>query len=262
MFRSLFIAATGMNAQKLNIDVVANNLANTNTTGFKKSRADFQDLMYQSQPDPGTISGEGIVYPTGMQVGLGVKPIAVQKMFLQGDFKNTGNELDLVIQGRGFFQISMPDGTIAYTRNGEFKIDANGRIVNSEGHPLEPAITIPTDTLSLTVSPDGIVTAMQAGQTAPTQLGQIELANFVNPAGLKALGGNLFQPSDASGTEVVGVPGAEGRGSLSQGFLEMSNVNVVEEMVNMIVGQRAYEVNSKAVQTSDEMMQVANNLKR
>jgi flagellar basal-body rod protein FlgG len=262
MIRSLFIAATGMEAQKLNIDVVANNLANVNTVGFKKGRADFQELLYQDLRTPGATSAEGSQVPSGIQVGLGVKPVAVQKMFLQGDFANTGNNLDLVIEGEGFFQILQPDGTTAYSRSGAFKMDSDGRIVNSDGYPLEPSITIPANTLNITVSSDGKISVLQAGNTTPTQIGQIELAHFINPGGLKSLGKNLYANTASSGDALTGNPGTDGLGTISQGFIELSNVNIVEEMVNMIVSQRAYEISSKAVQASDEMLQVANNLKR
>ena len=262
MLRSLFIAATGMEAQKLNIDVIANNLANVNTVGFKKSRADFQELIYQDLKTAGAISAEGAQIPTGIQLGLGVTPVAVQKMFLQGDFVHTDNKLDLAIEGDGFFQILMPDGTIAYSRSGAFKLDSEGRIVNSNGYSLEPGITIPADTLSITVGSDGKVTALQSGSATPTEIGQIELARFINPGGLKAIGKNLFTITVSSGEATTSNPGTEGFGTIAQGFVEMSNVNVVEEMVNMIVSQRAYEINSKAIQTSDEMLQTANNLRR
>jgi len=262
MVRSLYSAATGMEAQKLNIDVIANNLANVNTVGFKKSRADFQDLLYQAISAPGAASADGVVIPSGIQVGLGVKPVAVQKIFQQGDFMTTGNNLDLVIEGDGFFQIRMPDDTTSYTRSGALKMDNEGRVVNSDGYPLEPAITIPENTLNITVGSDGRVTVLQAGNTTPTEIGQIELARFINPGGLKAIGKNLFQETGSSGEATTGNPSTEGLGTLAQGFLEMSNVNVVEEMVNMIVSQRAYEVTSKAVQASDEMLQTANNMKR
>ncbi len=262
MLRSLYIAATGMEAQEINMDVISNNLANANTAGFKKSRADFQELIYQELRTPGAISAEGVQIPSGIQIGLGVRPVAVQKLFLQGDFVHTGNSLDLVIEGDGFFQVTMSDGEIAYTRSGAFKLDSEGRIVNSDGYPLEPGITLPANTLSTTVSSDGKVSVIQAGTSTPTEIGQIELARFMNPGGLKALGKNLFSPTDASGEATTGNPGAEGLGTISQGYLEMSNVNVIEEMVNMIISQRAYEINSKAVKASDEMLQVANNLKQ
>jgi len=262
MLRSLFIAATGMEAQKLNIDVISNNLANVNTTGFKKSRADFQDLLYQTVRTPGATSAEGSQIPSGIQVGMGVKPVAVQKIFLQGDFVSTGNKLDVVIEGDGFFQILMPDGTTSYTRAGAFKLDSEGRIVNSDGYPLEPGITIPANATNISIGSDGRVSVMQTGSNTPTQIGQMELAKFINPGGLNSLGKNLFSTSGSSGEPTTGNPSTNGLGTITQGFLEMSNVNVVEEMVNMIVSQRAYEINSKAVQASDDMLQVANNLKK
>lgn len=262
MMRSLFIAATGMEAQKLNIDVISNNLANVNTVGFKRSRADFQDLMYQTLRAAGGTSADGTQVPTGIQLGLGVKPVAVQKLFEQGDLVHTGNTLDMVVEGNGFFQIRMPDGTIAYTRSGAFKLDRDGHIVNSDGYPLEPSISIPSDTTNITITSDGTVSILQAGSNTPTQAGQIEIAKFQNAGGLNALGRNLYLPTDASGEAITGTPGNEGFGTIAQGSLELSNVNVVEEMVNMIVSQRAYEVNSKAMQASDEMLQTANNLRR
>jgi flagellar basal-body rod protein FlgG len=262
MQRSLFIAATGMEAQRLSIDVISNNLANVNTTGFKKSRADFQELLYQGIKSAGASSAEGAELPSGIQVGLGVKPAAVQKMFQQGDFVSTGNSLDLVIEGQGFFQITKPDGEIAYSRAGALKINSEGNIVNSDGYALEPAITIPANTLQITIAQDGTVSTLQAGSSTPTQVGQIELAQFINPGGLNATGKNLFLPTAASGEPITGNPGSDGLGTINQGFLELSNVNVVEEMVNMIVSQRAYELNSKVVQSSDEMLATANNIKR
>ena len=262
MDRALFIAATGMEAQRINIDVISNNLANVNTGGFKKSRADFQELLYQSIRTAGAVSAEGTEVPTGIQIGLGVKPAAVQKIFTQGDFVSTGNDLDLVIEGKGFFQVSTPDGEIAYTRSGAFKLDSEGKIVNSDGYAMEPSITIPSNTLELSITPDGTVSVLQAGSNTTSEVGQIEIAQFINPGGLKALGKNLFSPTGSSGDAATGNPGSEGLGAINQGFLEMSNVNVVEEMVNMIVSQRAYELNSKAIQTADEMLQLANNIKR
>lgn len=260
MIRALWTAATGMEAQQFNIDVIAHNLANVNTTGFKKSMADFQDILYQTIQAPGTPSSASTVYPTGMQVGLGTRVAAVQKIFSQGDFLQTKNPLDLAIEGDGFYQITLPSGEVAYSRAGAFKVNADGEVVNSDGFLLEPAITIPTDTLSITVGTDGTVSAIIAGQTVAQQLGQIQLAKFTNPAGLEAIGRNLFRPSDASGTATTGTPGASGYGFIAQGYLEMSNVNVVEEMVSMITSQRAYEVNSRAIRTADEMLQMANNL--
>ena len=262
MIRSLYTAATGMEAQRLNIDVVANNLANVNTTGFKRSRADFQDLLYQDEKTAGASAAEGLQIPSGIQVGLGVRPVAVQKIFAQGDFASTGNPLDLVIEGDGFFQVPKPDGELAYTRSGSFKLDSTGRIVTSDGYPMEPTITIPTNTTSITVGTDGKITVTQPGNNTPTEVGSITLARFSNPAGLKSVGRNLFTPTDSSGEAITGNPGIDGMGTIGQGFLELSNVNVVEEMVNMIASQRAYEINSKAVQASDEMLQVINNLKR
>jgi flagellar basal-body rod protein FlgG len=262
MIRSLFISATGMEAQKTNMDVISNNLANVNTTGYKRSRADFQELIYQDLQTPGTYSAEGTLIPSGIELGLGVKPVAVQKIFLQGDFVQTGNNLDMVIEGEGFFQITKPDGETAYTRSGAFKKDHEGRIVTSDGYPLEPSITIPTNAQSITIGSDGKVSVIQSGSKEPVEVGQIELARFINPGGLKAIGKSLFVPTASSGDPTTANAGMEGLGTINQGFIEMSNVNVVEEMVNMIVSQRAYEINSKAVQASDEMLQIANNLKR
>jgi len=232
-----------MEAQRINIDVISNNLANVNTTGFKKSRADFQELIYQGLKEAGAASSEATLLPSGIQVGLGVKPAAVQKMFQQGDFVSTENPLDLAIEGNGFFKILMPDGTIAYSRAGAFKIDSEGRIVNSDGYLMEPSITIPANTISITISSDGKVSALQAGSSTPLEAGQIELARFINTGGLKAIGKNLFLQTASSGEATSATPGTEGVGTILQGFIEMSNVNIVEEMVNMIVSTRAYEIN-------------------
>lgn len=263
MIRSLYIAATGMEAQKLNVDVISNNLANVNTAGYKRGRADFQELLYQDLKTPGALSAEGTLIPSGIQMGLGVKPVAVQKIFLQGDFVQTGNNLDLVIEGEGFFQVTKPDGEVVYTRNGSFKMDNTGRIVTSDGYALEPSITIPANTQTITVGSDGKISVLQSGSKIPTEVGQVQLARFINPGGLKAIGKSLFQTTGSSGDATVGNPGgAEGLGTIGQGFVEMSNVNIVEEMVNMIVSQRAYEINSKAVQAADEMLQLSNNLRR
>jgi len=251
-----------MESQQKNIDVVANNLANVNTTGFKKSRADFQDLMYQNLKTTGAPSTNTTQIPTGIQIGLGSRLAAVTKIFTAGDLNQTGNALDMAIQGDGFFQIQLPDGTTAYTRAGAFKRDNTGRIVTSDGYPLLPAITIPANATTTTIGNDGTVSVVQAGQTAPTQIGNIQLALFPNPAGLSAQGMNLYIQSESSGAPTTGTPGLTGIGTIAQGYLEMSNVSVMEEMVNMITGQRAYEVNSKAVQAADEMLQTANNLKR
>ncbi len=262
MLKALWIAATGMEAQNLNIDVIANNLANVNTTGFKRSRADFEDLMYQTIRLAGAPQTAQTQIPTGLDIGQGVRPVSVQKIFTQGDYKQTNNPLDLAIEGDGFFQILLPNGELAYTRAGAFKLDRDGRIVTSNGDPLQPEITIPQDAISITIGQDGTVSVLQPGNTAPTQVGQIQLVRFINPAGLKSIGRNLFVPTDSSGEPILGIPGENGFGTIAQGYLEMSNVSVVEEMVNMIIAQRAYEINAKAIQTADEMLQMANNIKR
>lgn len=262
MIRSLFTAASGMHAQQLNVDVIAHNLANVNTAGYKRSRTDFQDLLYQTLRAPGSPSGDGIQVPTGIQVGLGVKPVAVQKLFSQGDYITTYNDLDIVIEGDGFFQIVRPDGTIAYTRSGAFKLDNAGRMVNSDGYLIEPAITFPADTTKINIAADGRVSVLQAGNPTPVEIGAIEISKFINPAGLQAIGKNLFLETDASGAPITGAPGTEGRGTLLSGFLEMSNVNILEEMANLIISQRAFEINSKAVNASDEMLQTSANLRR
>jgi flagellar basal-body rod protein FlgG len=251
-----------MQAQQLNVDIIANNLANISTTGFKKSRADFHDLIYQTLQAPGMASSSETMVPTGMQVGLGVRTAAVQRIFIQGDYTKTDNELDLAIEGKGFFQVLLPNGETGYTRSGAFKLDRDGRIVNSDGYAVLPEMTVPTDTVKLNVGTDGTVSVLQAGQTNPTQLGAFELVQFANPAGLDSEGRTLYKPSESSGDAVTGKAGENGFGGITQGFLEMSNVNVVDEMVAMIIGQRAYEANSKAVQTSDSMLQIVNNLKR
>jgi len=262
MIRALWTAASGMQSQQKNLDVVANNLANVNTAGFKKSRADFQDLMYQNLKTSGSPSTNATQVPTGIQIGLGSRLAAVTKIFTAGDFTQTGNELDMAIEGDGFYQIQLPDGGTGYSRSGSFKKDSTGRMVTSDGYPLLPAISIPSNATKVNIGNDGTVSVMQAGQNTPTQVGNIQLASFSNPSGLSAQGKNLFLPTDASGAATTGTPGQTGLGTIAQGFLEMSNVSVMEEMVNMIVGQRAYEINSKAVQASDEMLQTANNLRR
>ncbi|MGC8777791.1 MAG: flagellar basal-body rod protein FlgG [Candidatus Caldatribacteriaceae bacterium] len=262
MIRALWTAATGMQAKQMDLDVIANNLANVNTTGFKKSRVDFQDLMYQVIRVKGTPTSDETQVPSGIEVGLGVRPAAVQKIFTQGDVYETGNSLDVVIEGDGFFQVLMPDGTVAYTRDGSFKLDAQGRIVTSDGFPLEPPITIPQNTESVTIAQNGTVTVKVPGETEPQEVGVIELARFVNPAGLLSIGRNLYLATASSGEAQVGTPGLEGFGTLAQGFLETSNVQIVEEMVRMISAQRAYEINAKAITTADEMMSMANNMKR
>ncbi|MCD6320201.1 MAG: flagellar basal-body rod protein FlgG [Candidatus Desulfofervidaceae bacterium] len=262
MLRALWIAATGMEAQNLNIDVISNNLANVNTVGFKRSRADFQDLMYQTVLAPGTASTSQTVVPTGIELGQGVRPVAVQKIFSQGDYQKTDNPLDMAIEGDGFFQILLPSGELAYTRCGAFKLNREGQIVTSDGYLLQPEIAIPEDAENITIGTDGTVSVTQPGQTEASQVGQLQIVKFINPAGLKSIGRNLFMPTEASGEPIIGTPGEEGFGTIAQGYLEMSNVSVVEEMVNMIIAQRAYEVNAKAIQTADEMMQMANNVKR
>ncbi|HZP41921.1 MAG TPA: flagellar basal-body rod protein FlgG [Candidatus Binatia bacterium] len=258
MIRALYTAATGMNAQQLQIDVVANNLANVNTAGFKKSRADFEDLLYQTLKAPGTPSTTNTQTPTGIQVGLGAKPAAIQRINTQGDYNQTGNVFDLAIEGPGFFQVTLPDGTLAYTRDGAFKLDNAGKMVTSDGMPLEPAITIPPNAEDVTVGQDGSVSYITPGQSAPSTVGNITIARFTNPSGLRSLGKNLLQETDTSGAPQVGTPGQEGRGTLLQGFLENSNVSVVEELVALITGQRAYEVTSKAIQSADDMLRTAN----
>ena len=262
MIRSLWTSATGMQAQALNLDVISNNLANVNTSGFKKSRAEFQDLLYETIQPAGTSSSQDTQVPAGIQLGHGTRPSTVLKIFSQGNMENTQNELDLAIEGDGFFQISLPNGETAYTRDGAFKLDSDGRIVNSDGFTLEPEIAIPTDALSISVGMDGTVSVLQAGDSTPSEIGTIELARFVNSAGLISMGKNLFITSEASGDEMTGTAGENGLGTLAQGFLEMSNVSVVDEMVNMITAQRAYESNSKAIQAADDMLQLANNVKR
>ena len=262
MIRSLWTSATGMQAQALNLDVIANNLANVSTAGFKKSRAEFQDLLYETIRPPGTASSQDTQVPTGIQLGHGTRPSTVLKIFTQGDMEHTKNELDLAIEGDGFFQIAMPSGETAFTRDGGFKLDSEGRVVNADGFALEPEISIPTDSVSISVGMDGTVSVLQAGETTPTEVGTVELARFVNPAGLISMGRNLYTNSEASGDAMTGTAGEDGLGTLAQGFLEMSNVTVVEEMVNMITAQRAYEANSKSIQTADEMLALANNVKR
>ena len=251
-----------MQAQDLNVSVISNNLANVNTSGFKRSRADFQDLLYQNLRVVGTLSSNGNQVPTGIQLGLGVKPAAVQKIFLQGDFIQTQNPLDLAIEGKGFFQIVQANGQTAYSRAGTFKLDNLGQIVSSDGLLMEPSITIPSDAIDISIDQTGSVSVTQPNATAPTVVGTLQIATFQNPGGLQALGANLFLESGASGPPLIGNPGLNDRGTLQQGFLELSNVSVVEELVNLITAQRAYEVNSRTVQTADEMLQLASNLKR
>lgn len=262
MIRSLYTAATGMIAQQMQIDTTSHNIANVNTMGYKKSRAEFADLMYQTMQYAGTPTSATTNSPTGMEVGLGVRPTAITKIFEQGFFKETGNDLDMVIAGRGFFQIQLPDGTTAYTRNGAFKLDGDGNIVNSDGYHLIPEMNVPADATKISIGVDGTVSVLQPGNQEMTQIGQIELVNFVNPSGLHAMGDNDFLETSASGAPITGTGGNDGFGQIKQDFVEMSNVKLVEEMTDLITGQRAYEANSKAITTSDEMLQTVNQLKR
>lgn len=261
MIRALYSAASGMAAQQMNVDNIANNLANANTNGFKMRRTQFQDLLYQSFVQPGAAAGSQTTVPSGLQIGLGTRPASNEVILSQGSFQETDNPLDLAIQGKGFFQVQLPNGEVAYTRDGGFQLDRNGNIVTANGNPIEPAITIPSQAQSITIAADGTVSYTQPGQTASQVAGQIQLANFANPAGLNSIGQNSFQPTDASGVPTVGNPGGqEGNGTLMQGYTEGSNVSVVEEFINMIVSQRAYEANSKVVKTADEMYQMVNNV--
>ena len=255
MMRSLWIAKTGMEAQQLQLDTISHNLANVATNGYKRSHAVFEDLIYQNMRQAGANSTEQTVLPTGLQVGLGVRPVATARIYTQGNLQQTSNNLDLAIKGDGFFQVQMPDGTTAYTRDGSFQLNANGQMVTSNGNTVLPGITIPANSQSLTIGADGTVSVTLPGQTAPQSVGQIQLATFVNPAGLDPKGQNLFAETASSGTPNTGAPNNNGLGALQQGFVETSNVNVVEELVQMIQTQRAYELNSKAVQTSDQMLQ-------
>ena len=263
MIRALYSAASGMKAQELNLDNIANNLANANTVGYKSRRAQFQDLMYQSVLTPGTSAGQQSVIPTGLQLGLGTHAASNEIIFTEGSFTETDNPLDLTIQGNGFFQVLQPSGQLSYTRAGQFQLDQNGNIVNSSGMPLQPQITIPAEALSVTIASDGTVSYTLPNQNAAQQAGQIQLANFQNPSGLNSLGNNLYAPNDASGEPTVGAPGGpQGMGSLLQGYTEQSNVSVVDEFINMIQTQRGYEANSKVVTAADNMYQEVNNLQR
>ncbi|MBP1732049.1 MAG: flgG [Deltaproteobacteria bacterium] len=262
MIRALWTSASGMFVQQKTLDVISNNIANVNTAGFKRSRADFQDLMYHTLRMAGVRTQEGYQVPTGIQVGHGAVMASVQKLFMQGDYQHTEAELDCAIEGIGFFQVTLPTGDRAYTRGGGFKTDSEGRVVTADGYPLEPSITIPQDSTKVSIEADGTVSVLVQGQSRPQQVGRIELATFTNMAGLSAVGKSLFLETDASGTPITGNPLSNGLGSVRQGYLEMSNVNIVQEMVNMIVSQRAYEVSSKAIQAADEMLQIANNVRR
>lgn len=260
--RALYSSATGMTAQQFNLDVVANNLANVNTIGYKRSSAKFQDLLYQSLRTPGAVSGNGGQLPTGAQVGLGVSGGVTRAMFTQGTLQQTGGDYDIAIKGDGFLRVLLPDGATAYTRDGALNIDSQGRLVTSDGYPVQPEVIIPPDKTSVAISPDGTVSVTRAGQTNAEQVGQLQLTRFINPAGLTNLGDNLYRPTPASGDPVDDTPGQNGLGTLVHKMLESANVEVVEEMIRMITIQRAYESNSKAIQTADEMLQGANSLKR
>lgn len=255
MIRSLWIAKTGLDAQQTQLDVISNNLANVSTNGFKRSRAVFEDLLYQTLRQPGAQSSQQTQLPSGLQIGTGVRPVATERVFTQGNLQQTSNQLDLAIQGQGFFQVLLPDGSTAYTRDGSFQLDSQGQLVTASGFPVQPAITIPANAQSITIARDGTVSVVQSGAAAATQVGTLQLANFTNPAGLESRGENLYTETAASGTPTTNTPGTNGLGLLNQGYVETSNVNVVEELVNMIQTQRAYEINSKAVQTSDQMLQ-------
>jgi len=255
MIRSLWVAKTGLDAQQTQLDVISNNIANVSTNGFKRARAVFEDLLYQTIRQPGAQSSQQTTIPSGLQLGTGVRTIATEKIFAQGNLNQTSNPLDIAINGQGFFQIQMPDGTLAYTRDGSFQKDANGQLVTSSGYPLSPAVTIPSNATSVTIGRDGVVSVIQAGSTTVTQVGTIQVASFVNPGGLQSTGENLFVETASSGTPTPNTPGTNGVGLLSQGYVETSNVNVAEELVNMIQAQRAYEMNSKVITTSDQMLQ-------
>ena len=262
MIKAMRTAATGMVAQQMNVDTIANNLANVNTTGFKKSHIQFQDVLYQNIRKAGTASALGSTVPTGLSIGYGTRAAATVRQFSEGNLMQTGNALDMAIAGDGFFQVQNPDGTTSYTRDGALKLSGDGRIVTSDGYFLIPEVSVPLDTVSISVGTDGTIEVLQEGQTDPSQVGQIELARFVNPAGLEAIGRNLMIATSASGDPITDIPSQSGLGQIDQGYLEMSNVSVVDEMVNMIVAQRAYEMNSKAIQTADDMSAIANGLKR
>lgn len=255
MIRSLWISKTGLDAQQTQMDVIANNLANVSTNGFKRARAVFEDLLYQTIRQPGAQSSQQSQLPTGLQIGTGVKPVATARVFSQGNLQQTGNPLDAAIQGNGFFQVLMPDGTTAYTRDGSFQVDSQGQLVTASGFSVQPAITIPANALSVTIGRDGVVSVLRSGSTTPSQVGALQLASFTNPAGLQSFGENLYIETASSGTPSANTPGTNGLGLLNQGYVETSNVNVVEELVSMIQTQRAYEINSKSISTSDQMLQ-------
>jgi flagellar basal-body rod protein FlgG len=255
MIRSLWISKTGLEAQQTQMDVISNNLANVSTTGFKRSRAVFEDLLYQNIRQPGAQSSQQSQIPSGLQIGTGVRPIAAERIHTQGNLQQTGNKLDVAIQGAGFLQVLLPDGTTAYTRDGSLQTDNQGQLVTSNGYVVQPAMTIPANATTVTIGLDGVVTITQPGAVAPVQVGSMQLASFINPSGLESMGQNLYLETASSGTPSTNVPGTNGTGTISQGYIETSNVNVVEELVNMIQTQRAYEINSKAITTSDQMLQ-------
>lgn len=259
MGTALWIAKTGLEAQQMRMNAISNNLANASTTGFKRDRAVFSDLIYQNIVQVGAQSSEDTLYPSGLNLGTGVRTVATEKLFTQGNIIQTGNPLDIALQGRGLLQVTMPDGTQAYTRDGTLQMDETGQLVTSMGYPIEPSITIPDNTLSVSISSDGVVSVMEPGSAAPSEVGSIQLADFINPTGLQPIGNNLFLESAASGSPQTGTPGLDGLGTLVQNSLEGSNVNTVEELVNMIEAQRAYEMNSKAISTVDQMLQYATN---
>ncbi len=261
MLRSLSTAATGMDAQQTKLDVTANNIANVSTAGFKKSRAEFEDLMYQTVRAAGASTSANTRLPTGLEVGMGVRAVGTQRQNTEGDLVQTGNSLDVAVEGSGFFTVQLPSGEVAYTRNGSFKLDNEGKLVTQDGYALGTEISVPTDAQQVTIGADGTVTATVPKQAQPVELGKIQLATFANPAGLAAQGHNLFKETAASGTPILGNPGDDGIGTLTQGSLESSNVKIVEEMVDLISGQRAYEINSRVVQAADEMLQQTANLK-
>jgi flagellar basal-body rod protein FlgG len=258
----MWSAAAGMNVQTLNMDTISNNLANINTTGFKKSRAEFQDLLYQTINTAGTNTSTTTTYPGNIQIGHGARLAAMVKEFTTGSLKSTASQFDMAIEGSGFFRVTMPDGTFAYTRDGSFSLDQNGNFVTANGNNLDPQVTIPQDALSVTIATDGTVSVTQPGQSTPQQVGQITISNFINPNGLTQMGHTLYQPTLASGDAIDGTPGLTGLGTIQQSFLEVSNVDMADEMVNMIIGQRAYEANSKTIQTADSMLQLVAGLKR
>ncbi len=262
MLRALKTAALGMTAQQLNVDVIANNLANVNTTGYKKSQVEFQDLLYETMQSSSHDGRKGHEQPNKLQVGLGNRPISTFRSFSNGNISQTGNSFDIAIDGKGFLQVEMPDGTYAYTRDGALKINSQGYLVTNSGLKVYPEITVSENASQVNISQNGIISVILNGETEPQELGQVELVNFMNPAGMMAKGGNLFQATDSSGDPIYGQPGEDGLGTLMQGYLEKSNVDVAQEMIDLIIAQRAYEVNAKAIKTADDLMQMTNNLKR